>query len=321
VTTHTPTRPSNTTPATSTHVPPNARPETRPDTPPDTPSELPTQPRRAWLARFVRAGIVTASITGLLVLGSCIKLPAANPAYDVTAFDFDTDLERMRTNPVGLERPVLVLSGYRSPDTNARDLADSIVELTGADPDLVRFIAYPGASTIEEPARLVVELAEEAFPSDDPERTTEIDVVAISMGGLVARLAAEDPERRGEPEAKRLNIRALYTLATPHRGARMAKYIRPDPAAADMRPGSRFITGINARADYRRYNLVTYAALHDRMVGATRTAPPGLDPIWVPGRLTFTHFLLVYDDALVADLARRLRREEPFGGPSTPPRD
>ncbi|MEM7754448.1 MAG: hypothetical protein AAF297_02315 [Planctomycetota bacterium] len=271
---------------------------------------------------LVRTAAVFATITGLVVLGSCVHLPAENPAYAVDEPEIDADLERMRNDPVELPRPVIVLSGYRSPVVNARDLAGSIRDLTGAPEDRVIYTSYEHASTIEEPAQLVIDLVDKHFPTEDPDVTTEVDVVAISMGGLVARLAADEPEHRGVTDGgRRLNINTLYTFASPHRGARMAQYIRPDPAAADMRPGSRFIQSLNQRADHERYTLVPYATLHDRMVGATNTAPPGTDPIWVPGRVTLSHFLMVYEDRLLADLGRRLRGETPLGSPSTPPRD
>lgn len=283
------------------------------------------KPRRRFaskLARWLaRVATVTATVTGLFVLSSCVHLPATNPAYDVAEPEIEADLDRMREEPVELERPIIVLSGYRSPIVNARDLAESIRELTGASEEMVISTSYPHDDTIEEPAQRVVDLVDEHFPTDDPRFTTEVDVVAISMGGLVARLAADDPVHRGKPDGRRLNIARLYTLATPHRGARMARHIRIDEASRDMRPGSDFITELNERADHERYTVVAYAALHDRMVGATNTAPPGQEPIWVPGRLTLSHFLLVYERRILADLARRIRNEEPLAEPSTPPRD
>ncbi|MEM1186385.1 MAG: hypothetical protein AAGI53_15460 [Planctomycetota bacterium] len=289
--------------------------------PQPTPDATTPKKRRSWKARLAQALAITATVTGLVALSSCVHLPAENPAYTVPDSDIEADLDRMRSDPIELERPILVLSGYRSPPVNAKDLAESILELTGAPEHMVVYTSYQFADTIEDPAQRVIELADEHFPTDDPVFTTEVDVVAISMGGLVARVAAEDPKHRGDPAGRRLNIKRLFTFATPHRGARLAAHVRIDEASSAMRPGSRFITGLNLRGDYERYTLVPYAALHDRLVGATNTAPPGREPIWVPGRMNFSHFLLVYEDRILADLARRLRNEETFAEPSAPPKD
>ena len=288
-------------------------------TPPTSPPSRGTPGR---FRRFAfRCAAVTAACTAVFVAGSCVHIPISNPAYAVDDDWITDDLQRMRDNPTGLQRPLIVLSGYRSPVHNARDLAGSLVELTGADTGRVVHIAYQHASTIEDPAQRVIDLVDETFPSDDPIWTTEVDIAAISMGGLVARVASEDPSFRGKPGGRRLSIANLYTVGTPHNGANLAQVFQVDPASTDMRPGSRFLAGLNGRKDYERYNLVPYAALQDRLVGATRCAPPGMDPIWTPGRAFGTHFLLVYEDRILADLARRLRGEEPIAAPSPPPRD
>jgi hypothetical protein len=62
------------------------------------------------------------------------------------------------------------------------------------------------------------------------------------------------------------------------------------------------------------------------MVGATRTAPTGMEPLWVdpvrPFPRVLSHFASVYDERIIADLSRRLRAEEPLAlRGSTPPRD
>ena len=68
-----------------------------------------------------------------------------------------------------------------------------------------------------------------------------------------------------------------------------------------------------------RYEIVPYAVLRDRWVGATRSAPVGQEPVWVPGRLIFSHHMVGLDRRIQTDLARRLREEEPLGQSSEPP--
>jgi pimeloyl-ACP methyl ester carboxylesterase len=276
---------------------------------------------RRWRRRVLRAVGITAAITVGVLASSCITIPAHNEAYPASRDEVRAAISEMNADAVDLPRPVVVVSGYRSPRTNADGLRADILRATNAGPDDVVAISYPFATTIEDPAQRVIDLVDERFPSDDETWTTEVDVVAISMGGLVARLAADAPEHRGVPEGRRLNVKRLYTLGSPHEGARLSQLIRVDQASSDMQPGSAFVTDLNARADYERYELTTYAVLHDRWVGATRSAPPGREPIWVPGRVVLSHHLMTYSDRIVADLLRRLRGELPLGEPSRPPRD
>jgi hypothetical protein len=71
--------------------------------------------------------------------------------------------------------------------------------------------------------------------------------------------------------------------------------------------------------------LRCYALLRDWMVGATRAAPAGMDPVWVdpegPASRMLSHFASVYDPRVSLDIATILRGGEPIGRPSTPPRD
>ncbi len=256
-----------------------------------------------------------------LVLAGCVTIHTDNPAFPASEREISAELSRMRANPAGLERPVIVLAGYRSPMPIASGLAETICTLTGADRERVADLSYIWSGTIEGPAQKAVALVEERFPSDDPEWTTEVDVVAISMGGLVARLAAADPSMRAEPGGKRLRIRTLYSLASPHRGATLAEWIRLDRAARDMRPGSDFLARLDDAFAERSYEVVAYAVLRDGWVGAKHASPIGMDPIWVSGRLVLSHHLVSFNRRIQADLARRLRGEEPLGQASSPPRE
>src|SRR6185369_10092730 len=116
-------------------------------------------------------------------------------------------------------------------------------------------ISYTFGTRFDTLARTVIERVEATWPSDNPEETVEVDVVGVSMGGLVARWAALPPADRFREGAahnpgatgKRLRIRNLYTLGTPHRGAILANLIAPDPIARDMRAGSGFLRTLDAR--------------------------------------------------------------------------
>ena len=268
-------------------------------------------------------GIVTLLITGLFAALSQVFIPVSNPAFPLTHSEARTEIAAMRASQVGLDRPVVIVTGWRSPPTNGEGLARQIRRATGAEDDELLIWSDAFAGDINVAAGDLVALVEATWPSDPEEATTiEVDVIAISMGGLVSRTAARRSETRGgAPSAKRLAIRNLYTFGSPHDGARLSQLIRVDTASAQMKPGSDFMASLNAGFEDAAYTLTPYAALHDRWVGATRSAPPGLDPIWVSGRVVLSHHLITGDPRLVADLLRRLRGEDAYGSASEPPRD
>jgi len=69
-----------------------------------------------------------------------------------------------------------------------------------------------------------------------------LDVVAVSMGGLIARKAIIDGH-----DGTHINARRLFTLATPHKGAKLANLIALDSTSRDMRPGCDFLCDLDAR--------------------------------------------------------------------------
>jgi pimeloyl-ACP methyl ester carboxylesterase len=210
--------------------------------------------------------------------------------------------------------PLVVLSGWRATPALSHALAREMRKRLGDRP--VAPVSFMTTSSIESAADRLVRAVDERFPTDDAERTAEVDIVGVSMGGLVARLAAAVGAG-----GRRLRIGTLFTLSTPHRGAKLAETITLDRAARQMKPGSAFLRALDAHE--RDYELVCYARLGDRWVGATNTAPPGMDPIWVePPRMTLSHLLVSRDPRILDDIAARLGGEAPLLGPPSPaPRD
>lgn len=254
--------------------------------------------------------------------GGCIPLTSAQVR---------TEWARMRAAPLALERPVVVAAGWRAWRMMPAGVVRALRELTG-DRGENRFLseAFPTAWTIQDATRELIGAVAGAWPSDDPGWTVEVDVVGVSMGGLVTRLGALPQELRARTPFRidaalpRLNVRRLFTLATPHRGSRLANRVALDSAAHSMKAGSAFLRNLDAvEASPRPYEMVCYARLRDSWVGAGNTAPLGMEPIWVPTPAWgLGHVLVSRDRRILLDIARRLRGEDPLAlAGSTPPRD
>lgn len=209
---------------------------------------------------------------------------------------------------LSLVRPVLVVGGWRSPRLMAARTAAGLAAELGLPSTSFHVVAFPWASRIEAGVRRVLSSAKDAAGlSADGKSTGPVDVVAISMGGLVSRAAA-DLDWPGLP---RLSLVRLFTLATPHRGASLARWVRPDAAARAMRPGSDFLRRLDEALPRARYELRCYAQRLDWWVGTESCSPPGraattVEPEGLVGRL-FSHFTIASNAGALRDIAARLR--------------
>lgn len=130
-----------------------------------------------------------------------------------------------------MPRPVLLVPGFLDGPECFHVLAARLEE-AGYETFRARLTPRLGTCSLRQFAEQVAETAE---------RYEEIDVVAFSMGGLVSRYWVQ---RMGGAE----KVRCLVTLASPHKGSKMA-YTMPQTAAREMRPGSEFLTDLNRDAD------------------------------------------------------------------------
>ena len=252
------------------------------------------------------AVVLVASLCG------CSTAPD-NRSFDLSATDARKALREMRESPLPLERPVVVVHGL-GPPFGSRMVANELRRLT-RDRRVVT-VSYDYLGTLAAAGRSVVHAVERHFPGNDPNFTREVDVVAISMGGVVARDAAAPPARTGAGAGKRLKVARLFTISAPHRGAGLATAMpallgRPQ---LDLRAGSSYLRDLERReADPLPYELVPYARLGDLIVGPRNAAPRGMTPIWVPNLLLEgAHLSAFSDPRILADIARRLRGEQPF---------
>lgn len=238
-----------------------------------------------------------------------------NPSFPLTLADAKLLLREMEKLPKKPSRPIVVMGGIYDPGIASSGIARRIRRVVDAE-GLIISISFLGCWTFDQCRRRVIEKVQEAFPSDDPDVTTEIDVIAISMGGLVARHAAELKAEGG----RRLQIRRLFTISTPHRGAKLAWLPTFDSRIRDMKKGSPFLNKLDLAWKNADYEIYPYTRLDDAIVGAANTAPPGRHPRWVaniPG--SFSHVFSMFDPRFLADIAHRLRSESPLTlSPPTP---
>lgn len=224
-----------------------------------------------------------------------------NPSLYRQPQDLARTIRAMRSKPRELQRPLVVVGGWRSPPLLTDACRRRLVRMVGTGPSLA--ISRPLAGSIERFADEFVHRVRARFGE------SAIDVVAISMGGLVSRYSALE---LGLPIAR------LFTLGTPHRGARLARWIRVDRAGRSMKPGSDWLAELDGRGSQRdaAFELVPYAHLNDTWVGASNSAPPGMTPLWTAGTHLMSHFTVSSDPLILADIARRLRGERPLAAQS-----
>jgi hypothetical protein len=212
------------------------------------------------------------------VAAGCSADRPMNPSFPVLMADAKAIVRQMQDDPKPLERPLVVAGGIHDPGFVARRVAKTIRRTMSPD-DQVTTVSFTGRGkgTFDDCRDFLLESVEEAFGTTTGPDTVEVDVIAFSMGGLVVRHAA----RHRDDGGKQLNIRRLFTISTPHRGARMAGLPTLDPRAVAMRYGSEFLAGLDDELSRAPYELYTYVRLGDLIVGEKNAAPPGRHPWWV----------------------------------------
>ena len=249
-------------------------------------------------------------LCGSFVLnGGCSADEPFNPSFALMYADAKAVLREMKRDPKPLQRPVVVAAGVHDPGFIAPSVVRKLRAVTSCDDRIISVSFFgPGLGTFEACGKHLVDEIEQAFPSDDPDLTVEVDVVGFSMGGLVARHAA-GPNASG----KRLRIKRLFTISSPHRGARLARLPTADQRTIDMRTGSAFLADLDSHLSEADYELLAYTRLGDMIVGPENASPPGMSPWWVANApFSLAHISASTDPRILADIARRLRNEAPF---------
>ncbi len=235
-----------------------------------------------------------------VVLTACSTAPK-NPSFPLEIAEAQEALERMRSDPKPLSRPLLLFGGYIDPGVAVGHLEGELGAVTEG---RIIPVSFALCGDFDACRGRVVTRINEALPGQSPVRSRRFDVVGVSMGGLVARHAAAQ-------EPKRLRIVRLFTIATPHRGAEMAALPTLHPLQRAMREGSSFLDRLKKAGT--PYRVFPYVRLGDAIVGVGHAAPRGRHPWWVPNRpLDAAHLGAYRDPRILADIAARLRGEAPF---------
>ena len=249
----------------------------------------------------------------LLPLLSFACASPTNPSFPVSTDEAKEALWGMADDPKPLARPLVIVGGYLGPGLLLVPLRCEIRSMT--DDDRIKTVTLATCCDFDDCRRRIIASTDRAFPTDDPNSTTEVDVIAVSMGGLAARYAAAPvpPGGDGEPR-RRLRIARLFTISSPHRGANLADLPTFHRLACQMRRGSDFLADLrDAEAEAPAYPIYPYVRLGDFVVGQRNAAPFGRAAWWVPTPfLQEPHLLAPDDPRIIADIARRLRGEEPF---------
>ncbi|MEM6258073.1 MAG: hypothetical protein AAGI37_07135 [Planctomycetota bacterium] len=222
----------------------------------------------------------------------------------------------MADEPVPVARPVLVLGGYLDPGLLTEVLAVDLEEVLDGGP--IISVSFSMTAGFESCRQRVLGELEAHHPvllgASDSADTLPVDVVAISMGGLVARYMALDDHETG----KRLDIQRLFTVSTPHQGATWAMLPSANRKQTHMRPGSELLERLNSETNLPAYTCYSYVRLRDSIVGPQRAALPGQTAWWVHSPFWQSpHLGAPGDPRIIADIARRLRGEQAYA--TSPP--
>ena len=190
--------------------------------------------RRCALNRY--AITITIRRLAILVLlapaAGCQAPPQENPSFRITKDEAVSALRAMKKDPQPLERPLVILSGWHDPGMGAWWLSEQYNDFI--DDDRILTVGYGSAKNMDAARAEVIAEVDRAYPTDDPDRTVAVDVIGISLGGLVGRYAAMPV--RDDPDARRLDVVRLFSLAEITRMA-TAVGLRPVNVWGDLRGG------------------------------------------------------------------------------------
>jgi pimeloyl-ACP methyl ester carboxylesterase len=144
--------------------------------------------------------------------------------------------------------------------------------------------SFGSEDPLEDVAKRLVLLVDELFQQNNLSESHRVDLVAHSMGGIISRLALEEPSF-----AKR--VATLVTLGTPHSGTYIARYANTLHTLS-LRPNSPVVARLQAQLPWgSRPEFPRLVALHSDadllLLPATAACVEGAENIQMEG---FTHY-------------------------------
>ena len=251
------------------------------------------------------------SIILMLLVGGCSSGPV-NPSFSITFDQARAAVDEMREQPVEFKRPLVIIGGFADPNVSP-PLYKIWFQRVSRDSKVIP-VSVGMCQSFACCREKVIGAIDEACPNSDPNWTTEVDIVGASLGGLVGRFAAAPSPDPDHP--RRVKVANLFSIGSPHSGARLAQSIPLIQFHRDMKPGSEFLRKLAETDSMATYNIFPYTRLDDGMVGEKNAAPPGQNPIWIANTtFTFGHAGAMLDERILVDIARHLRGEAAFSKP------
>jgi pimeloyl-ACP methyl ester carboxylesterase len=204
----------------------------------------------------------------------------------------ELDLKAMAGAPKPLPRPVLLLTGWMEPPSNWGRFRTWLESATCGCERQIVCLDLRGPGGLAAAVEKVLAAGEELG---------EVDVVAHSAGGLVAREAA-----RGVHGDRRLRIARLFAIATPHHGSPWGNLwpILPYPLqAADCRPASDFLVSLDRDASTVSMRIANYWSEGDVVVPRESAAAVGAEQhLYARPKGFFIHRRCAADPRLARDV-------------------
>lgn len=238
-----------------------------------------------------------------LLFTSCVNSGRINSSFPITNHRANEFLNQIELSHHTLVRPLVIVGGFHDFGLPASSLAKRFRNIFSD--CRVLSVSFEGCHTFPECKMRLLSAVNTRFPSSKENTTIPVDVIAVSMGGLVSRYSAISTTKQ------RLDICRLFTISSPHRGSHLALLPAFEPLQRDMRPNSQFLRDLaHSRPNYEIYS---YVRLRDEFVRVADAAPYGYYPWWAPYTgLLSPHNTSYQDSRFIADITARLLGLAPF---------
>ncbi len=196
------------------------------------------------------------------------------------------------------QRDALLIHGWNGHPSNFRAIQRYFTHATGR---RAHAVDLRGSESLDAmTSRLRRDIAARAHHSP----TKQVDLIAHSMGGIVARQALEDPSTREQ-------VATFITMATPHSGSHLAR-LAATPFTRELRPGSPTMERLAAQDFWGNDQSPHLIALWS---DADTTILPAASAAWEAAQTHhmehYTHLSYLVQPASWRFLDRLLRRTTP----------